>query len=732
MSSLWLSEGWGIGVSRFEFSDDTPGTDPWSDDDFGYRPFAEHLAEVLLGLAAPRGYVLGLHGAWGSGKTTALNYVRHFVRTKNTDQETPLEIVDFQPWMASGQTDLIATFFRVLADRIKEPADKLKRVRTVVGKTAKMAVDPLTKAAITLAAAAHPTETVAINAGGEIAKQAMNQTIDAWLGEPTLQAAHADLARRLRKSRRRFLVTIDDIDRLEPPEIRSIMQLVKSAGQLPNITYVLAYDRRVVWRALSERDAKRDGEPTFIEKIVQHEVELPHATRRALLRKLDRETKFILDDIQGGLRWNQIIESGLHRWIRHPRDVIRFSNALRFAWPPLKDEVDPADVLAMEGLRLFEPDVFDWIRSNRHVLADYSGYRSEEEQKAWGAALRASLPPSRVGPVVELLSILFPNNAAALRERPGFVFGESWADVVNRFGVATPRGFDAYFALFPSDHELPRSVVDRAVAAPGDQAVQDAAIADAMALKDEAGRSLVGDYLENLQFRLLGRHAIRPSPAMLRALVPQSDFIQRQDRDAKTFLPPYSQYHLLIRDMLKAWPKEEASAALVEAIDACGSAAAAAGLFVWRAREAGRLPDEGMETGPFITDDALDHIGVRTLALIHAEAESGRLAHAPVYWEIGSAWSHLENADVAREWLMSQAETDPTSLSKIAWGMLATSHGEKGLEYSFHGVRADHDLYDLDRLLKACERFAGRADLSPLDAARIEALHEGLRNRAAS
>lgn len=718
-------------MQRFIFSDDRPGTDPWTDDDFGYRLFATHLAEVLIGLEAPRGYVLGLHGAWGSGKTTAMNFVRHFVEVANGTEDVPLELVDFQPWMVSGQQDLMASFFRVLADRLRPPSDYVKRAITLAGTAAKTAVDPLVKAAVTLAVAAHPTDTVAINAGGELAKRAMNQTVDAWLAEPTLQAAHDDLARKLRESGRRFLVMIDDIDRLEPGEIRSIMQMVKSVGQLPNVIYFLAYDRRVVWRALAEREARKEGEPTFTEKIVQHEVELPHATRRALLRKLDRETQFILSTIKASHRWNEIVQSGIYRWIRYPRDVIRFSNGLRFAWPPLMNEVDPADVMAMEGLRLFEPEIFDWIRDNRHFIADRDGLVLEAEQKAKGAQFREGVPTSKRDTVVDLLCVLFPHRASVLRERQSFGFSETWVDAVNRKGVAVPRGFDAYFALFPSPYELPRSILDAVAAAPDDQAVQDEAIAAALAATDESGKSLIGDYLDDLQFRLIGRDAIRPGKAMLRSLVRNADVIARQERTGMMVVPPYPQYQMIIRRMLEGWGPGPASEIVIEAADEIQSAAILSGLFVWRARESGRLPDEGTKVGAVISEAALDHLGARALERIRAEASAGSLAEAPFYWEILQTWGALETPEAARTWLMDQAEQSPQSLAKIATGLLATSQGDTGLVYSFQGIHSDHEFYDLDCLLAASHSFADRVDLDPVDAMKISVLRDGLRARAA-
>src|SRR5262249_1405315 len=108
-------------VDRLAPNDDVPKTNPWRDDRLGFKPFAERLFKGILKLHVPDGYVIGMHGEWGSGKTTALNFVRAFLDKHNQeaeDQKDRVRIVDFQPWIVSGHQDLIAAFFRVLTEML--------------------------------------------------------------------------------------------------------------------------------------------------------------------------------------------------------------------------------------------------------------------------------------------------------------------------------------------------------------------------------------------------------------------------------------------------------------------------------------------------------------------------------------------------------------------------------------------------------------------------------------
>lgn len=711
----------------FNFADDSPRSDPWTEDDLGYRLFAERMADVLWNLDAPNGYVIGLHGLWGSGKTTALNFIAHFLNARGQSHpKHAVEIVRFSPWMFSGQQDLISAFFRVLAEALKDGGETIRKVRSAARKAAAATVDPAVKAAMTVAVAAHPPEAASVRVGGALVKSAMEQTIEAWLGEPTLQAAYLDLAKRLSKRAQRFVVFIDDIDRLETADVRAIMQMVKSVGQLPNVVYVLAYDRRIIWRALDERDQRQVGEPTFTDKIIQHELELPHAGRTALLRRLDNELRFVFDHVQSTTRWMEIVRHGFYRWIQSPRDIVRLSNALRFTWPPLAKEVDAGDVVAMEGLRLFDAKAFDWVRANRDFLIDGNGYVSDDVKKAYAAAFRDSLDPAQRDDIVELLSALFPSKSKLLRVDERFSFGELWAETVNRRGVGSHKGFDAFFSLFPSDHVIPKALIDEAAAAPDDEAIQTAALARAIATLDEGKLSLVGDYIDELQYRQVPRNGMKPGKAMLKAFVKQAAFIQNQPERNGTLFSPGMALQFLLRQILAGWDLKTAGKNLLEAVGDDTPAEVLATLWVWRARESGVLPAEGAEVGNVIDKASLKELGRRTLAAIKAESDT-TLLKAPYYWDILHSWATLGAPADAKAWLSAAAKADARALAKVTRGILAFSMEGGRRQYFFRGLGADRTFYDAKVLLAACEKFAAAPGLDEDETARIVALRDGLR-----
>ena len=69
-------------------SSDRPSIDP-KQDLFGHAPFAEALAKSIHSYPDADGVVLALYGPWGSGKSTVLAYVLHYLQYQ-AEKEPPV------------------------------------------------------------------------------------------------------------------------------------------------------------------------------------------------------------------------------------------------------------------------------------------------------------------------------------------------------------------------------------------------------------------------------------------------------------------------------------------------------------------------------------------------------------------------------------------------------------------------------------------------------------------
>jgi predicted KAP-like P-loop ATPase len=94
----------------------------------------------------------------------------------------------------------------------------------------------------------------------------------------SLSALRGRLITQLREVSTPIVVLIDELDRIEDEEIRSVAQLVRSVLDFPAISYVLAYDPERVMQALgsgASESERRDLGRSYLEKIVQIQIPIP-------------------------------------------------------------------------------------------------------------------------------------------------------------------------------------------------------------------------------------------------------------------------------------------------------------------------------------------------------------------------------------------------------------------------------------------------------------------------
>lgn len=377
-------------------SADRPSSNP-QDDLFGHAPFAESLANSICRYPGSDGLVLALYGPWGSGKSTVLSYVRHFLE-KRLDTEQPV-IVTFNPWWFSGQENLARAFLGQLQAVLPTKSEKFKKLGDLLGDFAE-------------------------GVGGLIDLSGMTGgvagTIGKFIGMVTkrkpkdVPALKSEISKILREAEKRILIVIDDIDRLTPEETRQLFTVIKALADFPNVVYLLAFDREVAAQAI-EQQSGMPGE-RYLEKIIQVPFELPPVDRVALRAALFKRLDEVLGDTSDGLfdqsYWTNAFHDGIDPLIQVPRDVVRFTNTLSVTYPAVRGEVNPVDFIALEALRVFLPGLYDVIRTNQDKFSGHSrDSRYDGDQKAraafheqWAQALPEQLRSSTRA----LLERIFP------------------------------------------------------------------------------------------------------------------------------------------------------------------------------------------------------------------------------------------------------------------------------------------------------------------------------------
>jgi len=410
-------------------SADRPSSNP-QDDLFGHAPFAESLSNSICRYPGNDGLVLALYGPWGSGKSTVLSYVRHFMEQRSK-AEQPV-IVTFNPWWFSGQENLARAFLGQLQAVLPTKSEKFKKLGDLLGDFAEGVGGLIDLSGMTGGAAGMIGKFI-----GMVTKRKPKD----------VPALKFEISKILREAEKRILVVIDDIDRLTPEETRQLFTVIKALADFPNIVYLLAFDREVAAQAI-EQQSGMPGE-RYLEKIIQVPFELPPVDRVALRAALFKRLDEVLGDTSDGLfdqsYWMNAFHDGIDPLIQVPRDVVRFTNTLSVTFPAVRGEVNPVDFIALEAIRVFLPSLYDVIRTNQDMFSGHSrDNRYEGDQRAtaafhdqWAQALPEQLRSSTRA----LLERIFPKIGQ-------MGYGADWLAQWRRsLRACHPDVFSTYFRM---------------------------------------------------------------------------------------------------------------------------------------------------------------------------------------------------------------------------------------------------------------------------------------------
>ena len=514
------------------YFNDSPIETP-DDDQYGITPFAQSLAKSILGIKKPVGTTIALNGAWGSGKSSAVNLIRG--ELDKADDET-LVISDFKCWWYRGEEALALAYLQnlhaLLSDTLK---DKVKDLVPKIGRGLLQA-GPVIGAAVALT----PAGILAPLAGAST-----NFTKRFFSDGDTLEKTFHKLAEVLEEEDRRFLIVIDDIDRLSPDEALAIFRMVKSVGRLPNVMYLLVFDRALADQAVAERYPSEG--PHFLEKIIQAGFELPTPLRtdlnHAILSAI--ETTCGSPDEEQVKRMLNLFHDIVAPYLTTPRHVARFQNAISVTWPAIAGEVSLADFIALESLRLYEPSLFQAIRASKAKLCglrDRHGGGNQNEDARFEPFLHG-VADDRQETVRIALQRLFPR-----MENMGYSDGirARW-DAERR--VCIEAHFDTYFRMSLSDETLSMDAINELINRANDREFIQTTFRDAAGERRRTGRSMVPVLLDELDTHAprVERDNVEPLMSALFEIHDEIDLEIDQGRGFMAMVNTTQRYHWLIR-----------------------------------------------------------------------------------------------------------------------------------------------------------------------------------------
>src|SRR5437867_2761870 len=125
-------------------------------------------------------------------------------------------------------------------------------------------------------------------------------------------------------------------------------------------------------------------------------------------------------------------------------------------------EVNPVDLIAIEVLRLWEPDVFDRLRQSKQLLlANYQraflSAKTQENARADVDAILQLVPSARRSGVHNLLICLFPRLAVPSGEQSHDSDTEEWARTRR---ICVEDYFDRYFDFALRGDEISEAEIE--------------------------------------------------------------------------------------------------------------------------------------------------------------------------------------------------------------------------------------------------------------------------------
>lgn len=429
------------------------------DDKLHRSEFSKRLAGSVLKFEKNETFTIGLYGKWGCGKTSIVNMIEEEIHRQQQEVEEckKLVVIRFEPWNFSSCDQLLTQFFLQLSNEFKKlfQNEKMETQNNKVMQEIGEALETYSDAFSLLETIPVFGKLISIilqNGSKYIANRFKGKNKD--LSEQKRNIV--DLLNNPNQTHR-FLIIIDDIDRLNNDQIRMVFQLISSIADFPKITYLIAFDKDIVVRAL-EKVQEGSGDE-YLEKIIQLPVEVPLPLKKQFNTLMYVFLKELYKSIYGSNFYDiepfYALIYCCMPLIDTIRDMKRICNALEVKMPAIGKEIDFMDMVVVTVLQISVPEVYDWIKNNSLFLLDEETRfraKKEETEKFFKESISNVISISRstktvdkiVEATLECLFYLFPVIESGYNHD---VYKEKRNEYLRKNRICCSSKFDRYFVL---------------------------------------------------------------------------------------------------------------------------------------------------------------------------------------------------------------------------------------------------------------------------------------------
>lgn len=513
--------------------------------------FSKDLANAICNYTNQDSLVISINGEWGSGKSSVINLMVEELKNLNYKKDKVPQIINFNPWNFSDQNQLYEQFFKKISSEIgrKNNSAKIKKIGNAITKYSK----------ILNAGKFIPI----VNTYSEIVKDSASSAGEFLKNigkdlEEDLETTKGEINKLLLDVDKKFILIIDDIDRLNKTEIKQIFQMVKSLGDFKNTVYILSFDRNVVARALDE--VQTGSGINYLEKIIQVPFEIPNAPtyliHKYFLTEMTKTIKDLPDERFDSTYWASVFNYGIKFMIKNIRDVKRFCNVFGFKYNIIKNEVNIIDLISLTCIEIFEPELFLDIKNNKDLFTGTFEKSTFAVRTEWAKGdnlekikqleeIINKVKRTKKIHIKKLLEKMFPKFDENYRGRNSL---REWR---KEGRIASPNNFDSFFALSFTEEKISNHTMSKIIESTKDS------IKFGKNIEKIINKGLTNDFLDKFfdYSSLLNEKSTAQN--VINVLMDSGDLFPEIDITLRFETPTDAFIRILINSIIENFDKEE-------------------------------------------------------------------------------------------------------------------------------------------------------------------------------
>ncbi len=317
-----------------------------NEDSLSRKHIASGIAKTINETYTKKSFAIGVIGEWGYGKTTFIDFI--FSELRKNEENV---IIRFHPWKPNSKPQIISEFYAQLISEVEKIDYKL-------GRSISLYTDKLVGS---------DSEQIGLIKNIIANLRGNNESIDYYF---------EIIKKAIQTSGKKFIIHIDDLDRLSGEEVAEILKIIRGTAEFPNFFFISGFDISYIKEVLFKSNSVAN-EHTYLRKIFQLEFILPPINIKDIVTKVqvitqnDDVLKVHSKKISG--TFNNLFDVSVAKAfalvngesynyeeivIRTYRDVIRILNSLKISMQIIGEYIIVRDLVIVEVIKNLFPEVY--------------------------------------------------------------------------------------------------------------------------------------------------------------------------------------------------------------------------------------------------------------------------------------------------------------------------------------------------------------------------------------